>query len=316
MRYVAALKLPLAVLSGLTVAACGGGGGGGGGGGWSTLDTFTRFSAIVPDRPTRIQGSSQEVPYTWDPVTEVVTSYGAPTSFGPTATADVTVDATGEFTSLDFTSAAGTKLSFRTDAGDTFGVLIVDSTVGAAISAAEDKYALYARSLDLGWDYQTFGIWATETGNASGIAGTFSLGALTPVSSIPAAGTATYLGSAGGYYVDPAGTENFTVALMTATANFGARSIGFNTAGTQQSTDLLTFTANDNLNLSGTLTYAPGVNQFTGPVTTVGGGVGNAPMTGTATGSFYGPAAEEIGGGFSARGAGVSGYMGAFGGRK
>ena len=29
MRYVATLKLPLAVLSGLTVAACGGGGGGG-----------------------------------------------------------------------------------------------------------------------------------------------------------------------------------------------------------------------------------------------------------------------------------------------
>ena len=56
MRYVATLKLPLAVLSGLTVAACGGGGGGGGGGGWSTLDTFTKFSAIVPDRPTRVKG--------------------------------------------------------------------------------------------------------------------------------------------------------------------------------------------------------------------------------------------------------------------
>ena len=314
MRYVATLKLPLAVLSGLTVAACGGGGGGGGGGGWSTLDTFTKFSAIVPDRPTRIQGSSQEVPYTWDPVTEVVTSYGAPTSFGPTATADVTVDATGEFTSLDFTSAAGSRMSFSASAGDTLGMLMVG--VGAAINAAEDKLALYARSLELGWDYQTFGIWMTDDGAGGGVAGTFSLGALTPVSSIPTLGTATYLGSTMGHYVDPAGTENLAFADMTATVDFRARSIGFNTTNTLQTADLVTISANDNLNLSGTLTYAPGVNQFTGPVTTVGGGVGNAPMTGTATGSFYGPVAEEIGGGFSARGAGVSGYMGAFGGRK
>ena len=314
MRYVATLKLPLAVLSGLTVAACGGGGGGGGGGGWSTLDTFTKFSAIVPDRPTRIQGSSQEVPYTWDPVTEVVTSYGAPTSFGPTATADVTVDATGEFTSLDFTSAAGSRMSFSASAGDTLGPLFYG--LGAAINAAEDKLVLYARSLELGWDYQTFGIWMTDDGMGSGIAGTFSLGALTPVSSIPTLGTATYLGSTMGHYVDPAGTENLAFADMTATVDFGARSIGFNTTNTHQTAGLATISANDNLNLSGTLTYAPGLNQFSGPVTTVGGGVGNAPMTGTATGSFYGPAAEEIGGGFSARGAGVSGYMGAFGGRK
>ncbi|MBP7713063.1 MAG: transferrin-binding protein-like solute binding protein [Gammaproteobacteria bacterium] len=148
------------------------------------------------------------------------------------------------------------------------------------------------------------------------IAGTFSLGALTPVSSIPTLGTATYLGATLGHYVDPAGTENLAFADVTATVDFGARSIGFNTTNTHQTAGLATISANDNLNLSGTLTYAPGVNQFSGPVTTVGGGVGNAPMTGTATGSFYGPAAEEIGGGFSARGAGVSGYMGAFGGRK
>ena len=177
---------------------------------------------------------------------------------------------------------------------------------------------LYARSRSryLGWDYQTFGIWMTDDGMGSGIAGTFSLGALTPVSSIPTLGTATYLGATVGHYVDPAGTENLAFADMTATVDFGARSIGFNTTNTHQTAGLATISANDNLNLSGTLTYAPGVNQFSGPVTTVGGGVGNAPMTGTATGSFYGPAAEEIGGGFSARGAGVSGYMGAFGGRK
>ena len=315
MRYVPTMKLPLAVLSALTVAACGGGGGGGdGGGGWSTVDTFTKFSAIVPDRPTRIQGSSQEVPYSWDPAAEAVTSYGAPTAFGRTATADITVDATGEMTSLDFTSAAGSRMSFSASAGDTLGPLFYG--LGAAINAAEDKLVLYARSLELGWDYQTFGIWMTDDGMGSGIAGTFSLGALTPVSSIPTLGTATYLGATVGHYVDPAGTENLAFADMTATVDFGARSIGFNTTNTQQTADLASISANDNLNLSGTLTYAPGLNQFSGPVTTVGGGVGNAPMTGTATGSFYGPAAEEIGGGFSARGAGVSGYMGAFGGRK
>ena len=59
--------------------------------------------------------------------------------------------------------------------------------------------------------------------------------------------------------------------------------------------------------MTGTLTYEAGSNQFTGPVETTGG------MEGTATGLFFGPAAQEIGGTFATRGEGVEAYIGAFG---
>jgi len=102
---------------------------------------------------------------------------------------------------------------------------------------------------------------------------------------------------------------------MTATANFGTRSIAFATSNTATSTDLISSTANSNLNMSGTLTYSAGVNQFTGSVTTVGGGPSNAAMSGTATGKFYGPTAQEIGGTFGLTN-GSTGYLGAFGGKR
>ena len=59
--------------------------------------------------------------------------------------------------------------------------------------------------------------------------------------------------------------------------------------------------------MTGELTYEAGSNQFTGPVETTGG------MTGMASGVFYGPAAEEIGGTFATQGTGVEAYIGGFG---
>ena len=102
---------------------------------------------------------------------------------------------------------------------------------------------------------------------------------------------------------------------MTATANFGTRSIAFATTNTRTSTDLITSTSNTNLNSSGTLIYNAWVNQFTGVISTVGGGASNVAMTGTATGKFYGPTAQEIGGTFAVTGGGAS-YFGAFGGKR
>jgi hypothetical protein len=67
---------------------------------------------------------------------------------------------------------------------------------------------------------------------------------------------------------------------------------------------------NGSLNMTGTLNYSPGSNQFSGAVSTAGG------MTGTAQGRFFGPAAEEIGGTFSVTGPGVQSYGGAFGGAR
>ena len=97
---------------------------------------------------------------------------------------------------------------------------------------------------------------------------------------------------------------------MSAVTDFAARSIAFSTTGTTQTPDLINSSTNSNLNMSGTLTYASGSNQFTGSVATTGG------MTGSATGRFYGPSATEIGGTFAVTGAGIASYGGAFGGKR
>ena len=56
----------------------------------------------------------------------------------------------------------------------------------------------------------------------------------------------------------------------------------------------MTASAAPNLNLSGTLTYSPASNTFGGTLTNASGS-----MSGTSTGRYYGPAAQELGGVFT-----------------
>jgi hypothetical protein len=65
--------------------------------------------------------------------------------------------------------------------------------------------------------------------------------------------------------------------------------------------------------MSGNLSYPAGSNNITGAVSTASG------MNGTATGRFYGPAGQEIGGTLAVQsgvGAAASTLVGAFGGKK
>lgn len=106
------------------------------------------------------------------------------------------------------------------------------------------------------------------------------------------------------------GSSYFTLANMNTTVNFATRQLSFMTSFSQQTPELVSSTFVPSLDMTGTLSYAPGSNQFSGPVTATNG------MTGTAQGRFYGPAAEEIGGTFSVTGPGVQSYGGAFGGAR
>ena len=67
--------------------------------------------------------------------------------------------------------------------------------------------------------------------------------------------------------------------------------------------------ADSTLDMTGSLSYAANSNSFKGIVATTGG------LTGTSTGQFYGPNAEELGGVFSLKGTGTSkeNYAGAYG---
>ena len=306
------------LLLSIMLAGCGGGGGGGAAAVPVTgaSSGFTSWGAVAANTSVTVQGSSQQASYTWNSGTNQITSLTGASNFAPTATAIATFNASNLLSALTFTSAGGTSFSLSAANGDTFGVLIANSAVGAAVSKDGATYALFANPSSFGWSYQTFGTWATGAGTGSGTVGSFSIGSLTPGSAIPTSGTATYTGATGGRYVDSTAASYFTSANMTASVDFGARTVALNTTGTQVSTNLQSFAAANSLNLSGTLSYAAGTNQFSGTVATVGGAASNAAMTGTAKGNFYGPAAQEIGGGFTVTGSGSTAYMGSFGGKK
>jgi hypothetical protein len=143
-----------------------------------------------------------------------------------------------------------------------------------------------------------------------------SFGSRAPVAAIPASGTAQYSGISTGVYVNQTGGVFVHAADMTAMVDFGARSIDFATTNTTTSSlTLASPTAAPELDITGTLKITSGSSQFGGKVTTPGGN-GTPAMTGTATGSFYGPAAQEIGGVFSLKGTGAQTMLGGFGGKQ
>ncbi len=69
--------------------------------------------------------------------------------------------------------------------------------------------------------------------------------------------------------------------------------------------------AKPELNLAGTLSYAPGVNRFSGDIKTQ-----NLELTGRADGRFYGPGAQEIGGTYGLGAADGRKMLGGFGGKR
>jgi hypothetical protein len=141
-------------------------------------------------------------------------------------------------------------------------------------------------------NYTALGAWeyAPIAGATSTNAAWFAFGPATRPTEIPLTGTATYNGLMVGRYAD--GAAIWTVgATASAGADFGTRSIIFNTSNTQLNNQTGTLAA-PTLNLSGTLSYATGANQVTGALTTPAG------LTGTAIAQFYGPAAAELGGAF------------------
>jgi len=147
-----------------------------------------------------------------------------------------------------------------------------------------------------GWNYQSFGTWATRTwrfGTGGRYASTF--GAPTPGSAVPASGTATFSGELAGTYMSPAWKEgSIAAASLSVGVDFQARSLNFASTGTTITRNLSTATAAPGLNLAGTLTYAPGSGSFSGTLHSASG-----TMSGTSQGRFYGPAAEELGGVFN-----------------
>ncbi len=298
MKHALALAL-IAALSG-----CGGGGGGG-----STIREvpFTSFSAVKPNETVVMTGISQTVSgsQTTMPGAVNVTSVNPdPVNIGNT-TVKLTYDGSRDLAGIDI-STPQSSVSFQRSQGHTVicgGINCLGSKPNTTGEAAN--------SFHYGWNYQSFGMWLELVPPGSYRAGAASVGVVTPGAAVPAMGTATFTGAAQGYFFESSsGTPYITRANVTADVNFGARSIAFNTSGTVAlNTNAGGGSASPTLNMGGTLTYDPGSNQFAGTLTSGNG------LSGSSTGRFYGPNAEELGGVYSLSGAAGS-MVGGYGGRR
>ena len=189
--------------------------------------------------------------------------------------------------------------------------------VGQSVSRTADGIDVTAASMIAnpyaqGWNYQSFGIWNTQTMSAGGSITSSSFGAATPASAVPSTGTASFVGKLGGIYVSPAGEASMASADVRVNADFGNRSLSFASQGTRLTQDLKASTAAPQMNLGGTLTYSPATSTFSGTLTNAGG-----TMSGSSTGRYYGPAAQELGGVFTVKSANTAETLtGAYGGRR
>jgi transferrin binding protein len=292
-----------------SLTACGGGGGSATNGPTFGVPgtPFVSFSAVQANQTVNMQGLSTTVNGTLSGTT--VSTLSGFTLDTSATTARLSYDGVRALSGVSVTTPAG-SISFSRGANDTFnclsGVCGLTNPAGTASMVVMEPISLPAPS---NFNYQTFGVWNRLSSTTSFDAGVFSVGAATPGTAIPLVGTATFTGLANGFFAPTGGTAVFTTANMTATANFAALSIAFSTSNTQTVAIGGGGTAfRPDLNLTGNFLYLSGSNSFSGPVTATG-------LTGSATGRFYGPAAQELGGVYSLSGSAGS-MMGSFGGKQ
>jgi hypothetical protein len=164
----------------------------------------------------------------------------------------------------------------------------------------------------LGWNFQSFDVWDSADQTAGRRLTAQTYGAPTPASAVPTSGAATFNGKLAGLYISPAGEGSIAAADLAVNASFSSRSLSFASTGTTLTRDLSTGIAAPNLNMSGTLSYSPTTNTFSGTLKNASG-----TMSGTSSGHYYGPAAQELGGVFKVKSpTSVETFVGAYGAKR
>lgn len=293
----------------VTLAACGTGGGGGGERGTPSQIPPAPGQPPAPDQTAQ----RQTTPSNNTPRTDVAfTSFSAvqPNQnviMGGSSNLTLGFDSQRKLTALAISAPEG-NVSFDQSAGHNISC----SGGGICSASSPTASAIIGDALGSGWNYQTYGAWAVQSGPTSFVLGGVSAGNATPGNAVPTTGTGTFFGNASGYFIDAAGMRSTTSAAMIANVDFQNRAIGFTTVDTtlvNSTTGAASSKAE--LDLLGSLSWAAGVNNFSGSVQTRAGN-----LNGSASGKFYGPTAQEIGGTYQLGGGGVSRMVGGFGGIK
>ena len=217
-----------------------------GGGGGSV--PFTSWNDVAPNTSVKISGSGKEASYTYDVGAGRFTSLAA---FSDVAT-DMTIrtDSNNGVTRIAIATSQS-SVSWDVNQGDVIGKLgaVGLPGVNAAISSDLEELALIASPSVQGYNYQTFGVWITLRASGSGRIGTLSVGSITPGTSVPNVGTATYFGDLGGLYIAPDGTDFLAFADVQVDADFLLNALDFQSFNTEITRDLQTFTPASTLNV-------------------------------------------------------------------
>ena len=303
------LFLPLSILSvSVLLVGCGGGGSSV----KSTVSVAPVPTTITTSSPALFDAISNEVDYVAVGSAAINT---VDAGVSQTSSANLTYDANGNLTKLVITtphSTPGSSISWDSSSGDTSSAVsgLSDHIVLNDSGGTYDVLAVNPKTS--AFDYQTFGVWRTgkDIASSTGTIGVLSAGLKTPAASVPTTGSATFTGKLLGVYVNANGIGNFVTGSVSINSDFVGRSLAFSTSATQAINPTTgAATAVSSLDMAGTLAYGVGTNAFAGAVSAPGAG-----LTGTTSGAFYGPGAEEVGGVFNVKAAsGVSFYSGSFG---
>ncbi|WP_112322348.1 transferrin-binding protein-like solute binding protein [Oceanibium sediminis] len=284
---------------GILISACSGGGdeGGPGAPAPSGPQDFTSWVNTPSDGTVRLTGAAKSAAYTFD--------------FG-TSSIDVgqILDDDDAYIEVTFKDGVPTRIVV----GNTNAPIDINEATGAAFSesgllvagqtANGEDTIVVANPDPSGFQYQTFGLWATGYNTGAGTVGVGSFGSATPAADMPSGDlTATYNGFATGFVVNETGYGG-TVSDIEIVADFGNSGVTIATSNTE-------FVDIDTLAPTGSAASM----DYTGSGTMSGSGftanVSSFVGSGTMEGQFYGPGAVEVGGTFSTDG--LVKHVGSFG---
>jgi hypothetical protein len=310
-------KVVCAVLMGLAVSACGGGSGGGVNSTPTptqpTTAQFSTFAEVQSNVPTVASGITREGTVAVDSTGAILQS-GVATPTEGTGSVTFTLNGSRQITALQI-NGAQSSTSFNSSNASSAALTLNGAPVAVALfNVSGSEQAIFGDPYALGFNYQNFGVWGTGLVRGStGRFGAISVGTRTNGASVPSSGSATYRGVAGGIYTN--GAQDRYAADATFVVNFANRSIDFSTSNQTLTSVLTNVTVPISyLSIRGTMTYAPGSALFSGTLT-ANGQTPLIPLSGSGSGAFYGPSANEIGGTFFLRGSTTT-LIGGFGGKR
>ncbi|HEY0164472.1 MAG TPA: transferrin-binding protein-like solute binding protein [Sphingomicrobium sp.] len=235
--------------------------------GGPTIQAHT--STVFPLLQTTIFGSTTEV------IADAATMSGGAT---------LTFTAPGSTVSLDVENPEVGLLNANLTASPT-------GLYEAAIGSSANTFLALADPATSNLSWTTYGYWATG-GNGISVTTQFVTGYQTPTSSVPTTGSATYLGSTVGESYGPGNAYHNLSGDAALQANFatGAMTGTMNLVSNGFEGDIDPF---NSVSLVGTI--SGGNFGGTTAVTSSPAGALGANATGTFTGLFFGPNAQELG---------------------